>query len=299
MIGADILGFHTRQFCLNFLETVRRYLECRVDFDEMSVSYGGHRTLVRPYPISVEWPYPAAPRSEGKDLRSSLRIEAGTHVSIAVDRADYTKGLVERVAAVELLLEQNPSLAGRYVFVQLAAPSRTSIRRYRELARELREAVDRVNGRFGNDSWSPIVLQMRTYSPEEVRRYYAMADSALVTPLHDGMNLVAKEYAASCEDGDGVLILSIFAGAARELDGALLVNPYDTEQVAQSILRAIVMPGAERRARMEKMRRHIAANSIHEWGKRLLGDMDLTREHRTQYWPRPAGGVGILAEAAG
>lgn len=299
MLGADVVGFHTRQYCLNFLETVQRYLECRVDFDEMSVSFGGHQTLVRPYPISVEWPYPAASRGEGSELRRSLSIAPGTHVSIGVDRADYTKGLVERVAAVELMLEQNPALAGRYVFVQLASPSRTAIRRYRDLAQELRAAVERVNGRFGNDSWSPIVLHMKTCSSEEVRRYYAMADSALVTPLHDGMNLVAKEYAAACEDGEGALILSVFAGAARELDGALLVNPYDTQQVAHSILRAIAMPGVERRARMEKMRRHLAANSIREWAERLLGDMCQTREQQTQYWPQPAGGAAALAGVAG
>lgn len=299
MLGADVVGFHTRQFCLNFLETVQRYLECRVDFDEMSVSHGGSKTLVRAHPISVEWPYPAAPRTDGAKLRAALAIPAEAHVSVGVDRADYTKGLLERVAAVELLLEQNPALAGRYVFVQLASPSRTKIRRYGELARDLAEAVDRVNARFGNDCWSPIVLLSRTYSPEEVRMVYAMADSALVTPLHDGMNLVAKEYAASCEDGDGVLVLSVFAGAARELDGALLVNPYDTQQMASAILRAIGMPAVERRARMEKMRRHLAANSISEWSEGLIRDMYETKEQRTRYWPRAAGTVPELAEVAG
>lgn len=273
MLGADILGFHTRQYCLNFLETVQRFLECRVDFEEMSVSYGSHRTLVRPYPISVEWPYPAASRGDGATLRRELGIAAGAHVSIGVDRADYTKGLVERVDAIELLLEETPSLIGNYVFVQLASPTRTRIRRYQMLADELQEAVDRVNARFGTDDWKPIVLQMRTFSPDEVRQYYAMADSAIVTPLHDGMNLVAKEYVAACEDGDGALVLSMFAGAAKELDGALVVNPYHTQQVAQMILRAIRMPRAERRARMQKMREQIATHSIHDWSEKLLNDM--------------------------
>jgi trehalose 6-phosphate synthase len=264
MLGADIVGFHTRQYCLNFLETVQRYLECRVSLEEMSVSYGGHRTLVRAYPISVEWPYPAAQRIEGASLRRSLGIAEGVHVSVGVDRADYTKGLVERVEALEVLLEENPSLLGRYVFVQLASPTRTGIRRYQQLASDLRESVDRVNGRFGTAAWQPVMLQMRTFTPDEVRRYYAMADSALVTPLHDGMNLVAKEYVAACEDGNGALVLSTFAGAAKELSGALLVNPYDTRQVAEAILRAIRMPLAERRARMQCMREQIAANSIYE-----------------------------------
>src|SRR5690349_15784820 len=225
MLGADVVGFHTRQYCLNFLETVQRYLECRVDFETMSVVLDGHRTLVREYPISVEWPYPSAARSVGATLRRELAIPADAHVSVGVDRADYTKGLLERVAAIEVLLEESPALIGKYVFVQLASPTRTRIRRYQCLADDLREAVDRVNERFGTATWKPILLQMRTFAPEEVRRYYAMANSALVTPLHDGMNLVAKEYVAACDDSDGVLVLSGFAGAAKELDGALIVNP--------------------------------------------------------------------------
>ncbi len=290
MLGADILGFHTRQYCRNFLETAARYLECRVNFDEMSITYGGHTTAVSPYPISVEWPYPAASRAEGAALRRSLGIPVagippGAHVSVGVDRADYTKGLVERVAAVELLLEENPSLRGRFVFVQLASPTRSSIRRYRQLAEDLHEIVARVNARFGTPDWTPVLLQMRTFSPEEVRLYYAMADSALVTPLHDGMNLVAKEYVAACEDGNGVLVLSELAGAARELDAALLVNPYDTAQMAQAILRAVGMPLAERRARMQAMREQIATHSIRDWSERLLADMRDVRQRRSRFWP--------------
>jgi trehalose-6-phosphate synthase len=291
MLGADVIGFHTRQYCLNFLETVQRYLECRVDFDSMSVTLHGHRTLVRSYRISVEWPYPAASRHDGARLRESLGIPADAHVTIGVDRADYTKGLLERVAAVEMMLDRNPSLAGKYVLVQLASPTRTRIRKYRRLAEDLQEFVDRVNARFGTDRWKPIVLQMRTFSPDEVREYYAMANSALVTPLHDGMNLVAKEYVAACGDGDGALVLSVFAGAAKELDGALLVNPYDTQQVAESILRAIHMPLAERRARMQAMREQIATHSIYDWSEKLLSDMNEIRGQRARFWPARAAAV--------
>jgi trehalose 6-phosphate synthase len=170
--------------------------------------------------------------------------------------------------------------------VQLASPTRTRIVKYQRLAGDLQEAVERVNARFGSGSWNPIVLQMRTFAPEEVRRYYAMADSALVTPLHDGMNLVAKEYVAACDDGDGALVLSVFAGAAKELDGALLVNPYDTQQVAESILRAIHMPLAERRARMQAMREQIASHSIFDWSEKLLADMSEVRQHRGRFWPQ-------------
>lgn len=293
MIGADVIGFHTRQYGLNFLETVQRYLECRVDFDEMSVSYGGHRTLVRVYPISVEWPYPAATREEGAELRRSLGIGGGVHVGVGIDRADYTKGLVERIAAVEALFEENPSLIGRYTMVQLASPTRTRIRRYQQLAGEVEEIADRVNARFATDTWKPIHLQMRTISPEEVRVYYAMADSALVTPLHDGMNLVAKEYVAACTDGDGVLVLSRFAGAAKELEGALLVNPYDTRGTAQAILRAIRMPLAERRSRMQAMREQIASHSIYDWSESLLRDLTAIRRQRTKFWPQRASDVAM------
>ncbi|HVE70593.1 MAG TPA: trehalose-6-phosphate synthase [Thermoanaerobaculia bacterium] len=286
MLGADIIGFHTQQYCLNFLDTVQRYLECRVDLETMSVSYGGHLTQIRSYPISVEWPYPAASPADGAGLRESLGIAGDAHVSVGVDRADYTKGLIERVAAVEVLLEENPSLIGKYVFVQLASPTRTRIVKYRRLADDLKEIVARVNGRFGTGTWQPILLQMRTFSPDEVRCHYAMADSALVTPLHDGMNLVAKEYVAACNDGDGALVLSVFAGASKELDGALLVNPYDTQQVAETILRAIRMPSAERRARMQAMRDQIASHSIYDWSEKLLTDMRSIRQERARFWPQ-------------
>ncbi|HET7434203.1 MAG TPA: trehalose-6-phosphate synthase [Thermoanaerobaculia bacterium] len=288
MLGADILGFHTRRYCLNFLETAQRYLECRVDFDEMSIDYNGHRTLVRQYPISVEWPYASASRAAGRTLRRTLGLHDGIHVSLGVDRADYTKGLLQRVAAIEQLLESNPSLRGKYVHVQLASPTRTRIRRYQELSLELQESVARVNARFGTPSWRPIVLHQRTFSPDEVRLHYAMADSVLVTPLHDGMNLVAKEYVAACDDADGVLVLSTFAGAAKELEGALLVNPYDTQQVAEAILRAVRMPVAERRARMQAMREQVSGSTIYDWSQKLLAEMCAVRRKAGRFWPSRA-----------
>ena len=286
MLGADILGFHTKRYCLNFLESAQRYLECRVDMEEMSIELGGHRTLVRAYPISVEWPYPSASRAQGEAMRASFGIGRDVHISVGIDRADYTKGLIERVAAVELMLEENPSLLGKYVLVQLASPTRSSVRRYREFADDLREAVDRVNERFGTAEWQPIILQVKTFSPDEVRACYRMADSVLVTPLHDGMNLVAKEYVAACDNGDGALVLSELAGAAKELDGALLVNPYDTQQMADAILRAVKMPIAERRARMQVMREQIAAHSIYDWSENLLRDMTDARKHAARFWPQ-------------
>ena len=232
-------------------------------------------------------------------MRIALGIPPEAHVAIGVDRADYTKGIPERIAAVELLLEENPLLAGKFVFVQLASPTRTTIRRYRQLADDVKEAVERVNARFGTSTWNPIILQMKTFLPEEVRAHYAMADSAVVTPLHDGMNLVAKEYVASCEDENGTLILSQFAGASKELDGALVVNPYDTEQVAHAILRAVFMPAAERRARMRAMRQQIAENSVYRWSERLLGDMCEAKKRGSVHWPRRTAAELPLEEVAG
>ena len=286
MLGADVLGFHTRFHCLNFLETVQRYLECRVDLATMSVEYQGQKTQVRPYPISVEWPYPAASREEGQKLRESLGIARDIHVAVGVDRADYTKGLLERLAAVETLLETNPDLIGRFMLVQLAAPSRTRIKKYRDLVSEVEDTAQRINRRFSTSDYKPVHLEVRGFSPDEVRKHYAMANSALVTPLHDGMNLVAKEYVASCTDADGVLILSTFAGAAHELDGALIVNPYDADAVASALQRAIHMPLTERRGRMNAMREQISRNSIYDWSAKLLRDLIEVRTRRGRIWPR-------------
>jgi len=286
MLGADVLGFHTRFHCLNFLETVQRYLECRVDLATMSIEYRGRRSRVRAYPISVEWPYPSATRDAGAKLRQSLGIGRDVHVAVGVDRADYTKGLLERIAAVETLLASTPRLHGKFVLVQLAAPSRTRIKKYRDLMSELEEAVTRVNRRFATTNWKPIHLELRNFTPEEVRVHYAMANSGLVTPLHDGMNLVAKEYVGSCADSEGALILSAFAGAAQELDAALIVNPYDTDAVAAAILRAIEMPAAERRARMSAMREQVAKSSIYDWSSKLLRDLVEVRARRDRVWPR-------------
>ena len=298
MLGADIVGFQTRQHCLNFLEAAQRFLRCRVDLDRWTVASAGHVTRVRPYPISVEWPYPAASREDGSALRASLGIASDVHVALGVDRADYTKGLIERVAAIELLLEQHPSLAERFVLVQLASPTRCTIARYRDLSDELRHSIERVNARFGTTEWKPILLQMRTFSPEEVRQYYAMANSAIVTPLHDGMNLVAKEYVAACGDGDGALVLSCFAGAAQELSEALIVNPYDTQQVANALLRAVRMPRVERRTRMEVMRQRIASHSIHDWSESILRDMKDVRRVEKGQAGAPVLHLGV-ARAAG
>ena len=282
LLGADILGFHTSRNCRNFIETARELVpECRVTADGRAIDFGGHRTQVRPYPISIEWPYPAATGQDAAALRRELGIAEDVHVSVAVDRCDYTKGLLERLSAVELLLEEHPELRGRYALVQIAAPSRMQIGRYRDLGHDVTAAVAAINAKFGTGHWQPVVLRMASFAPEEVRRYYAMADSAVVTPLHDGMNLVAKEYAASCSGERGVLILSRFAGAAQEMDGALLVNPFHPRDVAAAIVRAVRMNAAERAARVRILRAAVERNTIYDWAANLLEDLCRTRDHKT------------------
>lgn len=285
MLGADVVGFHTRYHCLNFLETAQRYLECRVDLESMSIEYQGRKTHVRPYPISIQWPYPAASAEEAESVRRALGIAGDVRVAVGVDRTDYTKGLLERVAAIEALLTEHPEVAGKFVYVQLAAPSRTHIKRYRDLVSALEDEVTRVNRKFSRDGWLPILLEIVSKSPQEVRRYYALGDIALVTPLHDGMNLVAKEYVASCDDEHGVLVLSAFAGASKELDGALIVNPYDVTDMSRAIWRALTMSDPEQAARLRSMRSAIEKNTIYDWAASLLTDMaDIwDRRHATPY----------------
>jgi trehalose 6-phosphate synthase len=278
LLGADILGFHTAEYCANFLECVERMLpRARVHRGDMSVEIDGRRVLVRAYPISIEWPYPAATPEQGAALRKELGIAPDVHVSVGVDRCDYTKGLLERIAAIELLFDEHPELHGRYVHVQVAAPTRMAIGRYQDFNAEVAAAVERVNGRFGGQS---IVLKLESFPPEEVRRYYAMGDSAVVTPLHDGMNLVAKEYVASCRGSRGVLVLSRFTGAAGELNGALLVNPYDLREVAEAIVRAVRMPEEERTSRLRLMRHAVQRNTVSDWAANQLAALARVRAGR-------------------
>lgn len=272
MLGSDIVGFHSMRYCLNFLESCARILECEIDHEEMTVRFRDRTTSVQKYPISIEWPIEAASRDEGAKVRSKLGIPAGTHVSIGVDRVDYTKGLLERLSGIERFFELYPEHKHEYVFLELASPSRTTIESYKRLNEEFVAEVDRINKRFGEGDWLPILLERRVLPLPELRAHYAAADSALVTPLHDGMNLVAKEYVASCEDEDGVLILSEFTGAAEELLESILINPYDADGMANAIREAIDMKPEEKQRRMRALRERIAAHTIYDWAGEILRD---------------------------
>jgi trehalose 6-phosphate synthase len=241
----------------------------------MTVRRGGHTTSVRPYPVSValeEARQERRARRSNDDLLKESGLRAET-IIVGVDRMDYTKGIHERLIAVERLLEEHPFYLERLTMVQIAAPSRTRIPSYANLRREVAETVERINLRFQTAAWKPILFIERQCSHAEVDQWYRAASVCLVTSLHDGMNLVAKEYIASRQDGDGVLVLSKFTGAATELLDALVVNPYDVEAVAEAIHQGLEMAPAERRSRMQRMRSHIMDHNIYRWAASILGDL--------------------------
>jgi len=278
MLGADLIGFHLQQHCNNFLDTVDRMIEARLDWDHFAVELQGHASRVRPFPISVEsWTERHA--LAGAELEQQIaelqaRYELkNTRIAVGVDRIDYTKGLTERFRAVGRFFERCPQYREKFTFVQLGAPSRTHIPRYRNYINELEALADDINWRLQTDAWKPIRFLVGHHDGTTVHAFLRMAAIGIVSSLHDGMNLVAKEYVAAQTNLDGVLILSEFAGAARELADALIINPYDTEQFAEAIRRALEMPAAERRERMARMRRQVEENNIYRWAANFLADL--------------------------
>jgi len=274
-----LVGFHTQYNCNNFLETVDRAVEALTEWDRFAVNRQGHVTLVRPYPISVAFQEPTLAVNESRNAgeeRAALCAELGIEASllgVGVDRVDYTKGILERFRGIERFLETNPAYQRRFSFVQIGAPSRTDIERYRQFLEEVTVEADRINARFQAGRWKPIVLLKKHHSHDEISRYYRAASFCMVTSLHDGMNLVAKEFVASRDDNRGVLILSTFAGAALELTDALLVNPYDVQQVADAVLKALNMPEDQQADRMLRMRHNVREHNIYRWAANLLSDL--------------------------
>jgi alpha,alpha-trehalose-phosphate synthase [UDP-forming] len=278
LLGADLLGFHIQSHCNNFLYTIDRIVESRINWEHYSVQRLNHETAVRPFPISVDFAEPPAEvRAESAyeergALLKSLGVEAA-RMGVGVDRIDYTKGILERFLAIERLLEKYPEYQGMFTFVQIGAPSRTHIKRYHDLQAEVEAEAERINWRFQMEHWRPIVLLNRQHSHDEIGQYYRAADLCLVTSLHDGMNLVAKEFVASRHDERGVLILSCFTGAARELLDALQVNPYDIDQTAEAIRTALEMEAEEKQTRMQRMRKIVREHNVYRWAGHLIGDL--------------------------
>jgi trehalose 6-phosphate synthase len=279
LLGADLIGFHVQSYCNNFLETVDRALEALTEWDRFAVNRQSHVTLVRPYPISVDFPEnrsTAAEKGPAGTERAALCEELGIVaplLGVGVDRVDYTKGILERLRGVEYFLEAYPLYQGRFSLVQIGAPSRTQIERYQRFFDEVIAEAERINKRFARGPWKPIVLLKRHHSHQEIERLYRAASVCLVTSLHDGMNLVAKEFVAARQDNRGTLILSTFAGAAYELKDALLVNPYDVKQLAAAIYRGLEMPEEEQASRMARMRSTIREHNVYRWAANLLSDL--------------------------
>ncbi|HXM44729.1 MAG TPA: trehalose-6-phosphate synthase [Bryobacteraceae bacterium] len=285
MLGADLIGFHIQAHCNNFLETVDRALESRIDWEHFAVNRRDRLTIVRPYPISVAFngnggSALSADGDASAAERAALFRELGgkpAFLGLGVDRVDYTKGIPERLRGVERLFDLYPEYREKFTFIQIGAPSRTNIKRYRDLTAEVEEEAERINRRFRTGAWKPVVFLNRHHSHAEIQPYYREADLCLVTSLHDGMNLVAKEYIAARQDGQGALILSRFTGASHELADALVVNPYDTDELAQSIHTALGMPPEERKARMQRMRAVVQENNVYRWAGDLIGDLAAIR----------------------
>jgi trehalose-6-phosphate synthase len=290
LLGADLIGFHIQAHCNNFLHTVDRVVESRVDWEHFSVRRLDHLTLVQPFPISVDFsdvkpPEPTLdPYTERSTLLKALGV-AATFMGVGIDRVDYTKGILERFLAIERFLEKYSSYQGKFTFVQIGAPSRSHLKRYQDLMTEVEAEANRINGRFQTDQWKPIVFLNRQHSHEEIQRYYRAADLCLVTSLHDGMNLVAKEFVAARHDERGVLILSCFTGAAHELHDALQINPYDIDQTAEAIRTAIEMEPEEKELRMQRMRKTVREYNVYRWAGTLIAElcelrMDATDESK-------------------
>jgi trehalose 6-phosphate synthase len=265
----------------NFLETVDRTLECRIDRERFSVIKEGHLTAVKPFPISVHFPGPEKDSAEPVKVdKAALLKELHTKaefLAVGVDRVDYTKGILERFRAVERFLDKYPRYKGRFTFVQIGAPSRTHIKRYNEFLAETDAEADRINWKFKASDWRPIVYLKKHHNHQEIVPYYKAADVCLVTSLSDGMNLVAKEFVAAREDDGGALVLSRFAGASRELSDALIVNPYDIDQAAEAIRYALEMPAEERATRMRRLREIVKENNIYRWAGNLITDLTQIR----------------------
>src|ERR1700722_11762120 len=289
LLGADLIGFHIQTHCNNFLETVDHAVEALTEWDRFAVNRLGHVTRVRPYPISVAFPESLQSEEETRNTgaeRAAICQELGIEASllaVGVDRVDYTKGILESFRGIERFLETFPAYLQRFSFIQIGAPSRTDIPRYRQFLEEVGVEADRINARFQSGRWKPIVFLKRHHSHEEIARFYRAASVCLVTSLHDGMNLVAKEFIAAREDNRGTLILSSFTGAAQELRDALLVNPYDVDQLARSIRQALEMSEEQQAEAMSRMRKIVLENNVYRWAADLISDVSEIRAQSSEH----------------
>ncbi|OGC25376.1 trehalose-6-phosphate synthase [candidate division WOR-1 bacterium RIFOXYB2_FULL_42_35] len=275
LLGADLLGFHLRYHVDNFLETINHNLEAKVDKVASSVTYKGMETLVRPYPISIDFEKIAkeaaskATQDDIKKVKEDLGITCEL-IGVGTDRIDYTKGIIEKFTAIDRFLEKYPEYQGRFVYIQIGSLSRIHLDTYKKLNDDINSLVERINWKYSSDHWSPIILIRKYFTPQELLAIYRMANICLVTSLHDGMNLVAKEFIAACSKDKSMLVLSQFAGAARELTDAVTFNPYNPEECADAIRTALTMPAEEREQRVERMKAVVKENNIYNWAAKII-----------------------------
>jgi trehalose 6-phosphate synthase len=279
MLACDLIGFHVQYHCNNFLDTANRLLECRIDTEKFSVVRGQQETLVRAFPISIAIPSAEdrCSRTELDKIREEYKLE-GKIVALGVDRIDYTKGIGERILAIDRFLEKNPEYKKKFVFIQIGAPSRTHIKRYHDLDGEIDEVVEKVNWKHSEGEYKPVIYIKRHLSAEEIAPFYILADMCIVSSLHDGMNLVAKEYVMAKHDEEGVLLLSCFTGAIREFTDAVVINPYATEEFAEAIKTAVTMPKEERQRRMAAMRKVVQENNVYRWAGNIVTELSGLRK---------------------
>jgi len=282
LLANDMLGFHVRHYDENFISTVENEIEARTDRERTSLICHGHETIIRAFPISVDF------QKISKDVNSpavkerlarfkeEFSLNKDLKVILGLDRIDYTKGIPERLKAVDRFLEKYPRHKERFVFIQIGALSRVHISQYRDLNDEINDLVEEINWKHSTENWSPVIFVRKTLSSLETLAFYCMGDVCVVSSLHDGMNIVAKEYICAKNNLDGMLVLSRFTGAARELREAILVNPYDREDFADGIKAAMEMPGKEKAARMKKLREGIAENDIYKWADKFIRELAKT-----------------------
>ena len=276
MLGADLIGFHTQLHVNNFIETVERELESMVNFEQFSITHKDHTSYIKTFPISIDFYNDI--KSDKNDQKSKEKIlkDFGVktkHLGVGVDRLDYTKGILERLKGIEILFQKYPSYRRHFTFVQIASPSKVEIKKYQDYGRDVRSEVERINEKYKEKDWKPIIYLEKRFDHEELNKIYKAANFCLITSLHDGMNLVAKEFVAARNDEEGVLILSQFAGASRELKDAILINPYNGEQTAEAIHAALKMSPSQQKKRMRKLRQTVRNYNIYRWSAELLRAM--------------------------
>ncbi len=273
MLGADLIGFHTRNYSENFMECVRKELSVPIEIRKGLVKFESRRVKAKEFPIGIDYNQYASPPKEATELAEKLSgINKGKHILLSIDRLDYTKGILERLKTFEKFLEKYPSFRGAIIFMLVVTPSRMKVADYRKMKEDIDRQVGYINSKFQRMDWAPIDYYCRNISQNELLSFYRVADAALITPLKDGMNVISKEYIAT--SNGGVLILSKFAGASQQLRGAIQVNPYDVEKTAAAIKFALKMPWPERKRRLNALKRNVRKFDVYWWAKKFFEEWE-------------------------